>query len=1269
MLLKGTVTYKEEDLISTKEGVIEEITLGVYAQSMGVDSLKYYLYTPLEAKNTMLLQDVCDTMSTKALREDKEKVYTKYRTAYSKLLYTYLTSVLHSKKKVVVEDGIIKQGGVFKAEEQQKLMEELQGKIIDSEEVYNIIQKNNTLVLTDLNKKRKETLKELYTEMKAMQIQIEDISSVREICQYFDAPRVEDTWRRVDVKSTGCTTNVFNKRFASILTAVTIYTLNNGVVETQLGVTHNAGDALTYYITDKNDNIMGRYVLQGGEIKQLSIDTPYIKLCLKEIEDEQLPGHLGVIFQKLQEKDKYKRYCSITPVKSYKVNVTKALVGFELKEYNREVNTENTTDLFKTFEEVERAYPDKNFKWVHERKYKIVSPEEVDIVMEDFIKFSKKINPITGKKYLIAVDTETTGTHINVLSRVGKADQIVGICLSKEIGTGYYIPLQMRSIENVYGGNAQAFMDRYKSFFEGADFVVHNASFDWKVFYIYHINLHYVMDTMLVFGCTYRYMYGKNYKYSLKALTKKHFGIDQLGLHHFKVGGKWTSKEEEEDASTFADLPYEFVEPYACADADFTLALSKYCIEERIIENFEVEKVYNIELEFARAVAYSEFHGMHIDLAHLPELVKEFEEGKAKCEAELIAMAKEMGAENFNKPTSTPQLQYVIYDVMGLPEIEGRKSTDKKDMKPLAKQKNADGTLKYPFIAKLLEFRNYNTIYTNFIKRRNEVITEQGLIFASVFALGTETGRCCVKEPNYQSYNDIIKKYVCPRQGYKEWDSDFSQIEYRVLCSMAQQKNLMEAFKDPDMDYHTLQASNMFQVPYAMVTKEMRSNSKTFNFGLPYGMGIKSLAKGLGVSEAEATILYDKYFDGQENILKFFEDVRAEGVRTGKTRTKYGRLRYYNKGVFSTSAIRRQAGNHVIQGTAADIWKMAVNQLMQSIIDNGWLDKVLLDGFIHDEVLGEVSEEINFFEFVKVWRESFQIQIDGFCQLYAGLGIGNSWYEAKKQDLTPQFVEEIINSKHKDNWDGDGDRFCRWLNKAFKQHKIRRVKQYIQAEANQGQVIKPAINALLEESVKEYLETTEKDYTEKGVIYKDKVPSISGLQTYLQVYCDWQGVDFTKIDIKAAQDIEMGDNASQVPDTEPVKVQDDYTILESNTDALYVIQAIKLGYAIKGFDIYISYDKLQKATEVMLNVIFSQSMVKGRNRGYNVHIIHNTTTENEAIIIDGKIITDYYKEVTTLKDEGVEYLIVDMDISLTYDSINNIMLVLNALCFENVMLK
>lgn len=797
----------------------------------------------------------------------------------------------------------------------------------------------------------------------------------------------------------------------------------------------------------------------------LKIHTPYIDMELTKCED------IEDSFRPLKEKDKYGNKPFLTPISLVAVRLSKDFLGFDIE---RKVEDDIPTwGLYQTIEDVIAANPDKNTSWILDRNYVIVNKDNVDEVLQMFYDYDG----------LIAFDTETTGLNISFKSLHGEGDVIVGFSLSKDIGHGYYFPLNHVKFDNITDDITFFMQSKVAPILERKKIICHNTSFDWKVAYLYGINTNVVFDTMCAFACTYRYEFGKGYDTGLKSLAKNILGLDMFDLEDF-VMGKWG----DDSGINFSHLPYELVRRYAPADTDMTLSLYYWLVNNDVLNRYNATKVHDLEVQFQKVVGYSEYWGYHIDIANLPTLIKGIEDNMAEHEHRMF----EIAGHEFN-PNSPVQLKSIMYDELGIEKIEGNDSTKAELLKELARITDENGKTKYPFVEELLEYRKSEGTYKNFIKKRDNFITNDGFIFPHVYAFGTDTGRVSIKEPNYQSYDKLVKHYITPREGYMHFDCDFSQIEYRTLASMAQQTNLCDAMNDPDMDYHTYQASRMFNIPYASVTPALRSQSKGFNFGLPYGMGDRSLGirifgKATPENTAKAAELRKKYFQGQEKIQSFFEVVRAQGVANGYTETWLGRRRYYDKKQFNTAKIRRQAGNHVIQGTAADIYKLGVVSVFDMICRKGWLGKVLINAFVHDEILIEVHKSINPYEFLKCWRQEYEVKIPGFCNLYAGCGFGHNWYEAKTQDLPHQFIQQCIDKADGGiDWDWNTDKFLDELSADYFDYRVKRVADYITDKANNNQVIKPLINTLLGEVTAEKLGVKTKDFNKSYSTLKDKI--------------------------------------------------------------------------------------------------------------------------------------------------------------------------------------
>lgn len=558
--------------------------------------------------------------------------------------------------------------------------------------------------------------------------------------------------------------------------------------------------------------------------------------------------------------------------------------------------------LYSSIEEVVAAHPDKEFSWLLGKDYRIVDEASLEDVC-DYIR---------NYDGYVFYDTETTGLNINFKSRIGQADQAVGIVLSVKYGESFFFPMQMKLVENLCGGDHFYFMEHYmRPILEGKQLVAHNASFDWKVAYIYNINANIVHDTMAILKLTYG-AERKDWRVGLKDNAKLLLGRDSLELSDLVRANSWGESDVK-----FWDLPYELVRLYACADTDNTNGLLSYAIKSDLLNRYGAAKVYEIEVAFTFAVAYQEFMGHHIDVNNIEKMTKQV----AANQAMYMQKMKDIVGYDFN-PNSSKQLLKIMYTELGIPEQidrkSGRPTTNKETLNKLAELTNIDGDPMYPFCQYLLEYRKEEGV-RKIIDKFPETMTYDGYLFSEVQQYGTETGRVSIKSPNYQSYSDPVKQNVVPRPGYYMFDTDYSSVEYRVLGSMVGNKNIMKSFADPDFDYHTYQAAHMYGVPYAAVTKKLRKAAKGINFGLPYGMGDESLGvRVFGEASMEntrkAAALRAAYFKGQEDIRDWFEYHRNHGVTEGYTETFFGRRRYYHRADFSEAAIRRQAGNHVIQG-------------------------------------------------------------------------------------------------------------------------------------------------------------------------------------------------------------------------------------------------------------------------------------------------------------------------------------------------------------------
>ncbi len=869
---------------------------------------------------------------------------------------------------------------------------------------------------------------------------------------------------------------------------------------------------------------LGKVTLCLGEIKALEINSPYFEIKLKE--------------DKSAEQEVFDK---ITDGRQIGFKFDYDTLGIYMKPQVI-VNVNTVNGIYATLDDVIKAHPDKEFEWLRSQDFKIVDDEHLDEICDY----------IYNHDGYVYYDTETSGLDINFKSRTGQADQLVGVVLSVKFGESFFFPTKMKSIKNLCNGDDVYFMEHYmRRILEGKPLVAHNMEFDWRVAYIYDINANIIHDTRTIFELTYGNEY-MNFSCALKPLTKQFLHRDALELSDLVVEDEWGASDIR-----FWDLPYELVRYYACADTDDTNGLLQYALTHKLLEEYNALTVYKIEIAFSYAVAYQQFYGHKINVDNLDSLREEITAGiKANYEK-----MRDIVGFDFN-PNSPKQLLEILYGSkdqggLGIPvQISyktNRPTTDAETIKKLAELTDENDETLYPFCKYLLKYRE-NEGVRKIIDQFPKLATPDGYLFSQVYQYGTTTGRVSIKEPNYQSYNNPVKKNIVPRPGFYMTDSDYSSVEYRVLGNMSGNTMIKEGFVDPDFDYHAYQAARMYGVPYAAVTKKLRKAAKGINFGLPYGMGDESLGSRIfGDRTQENTLkaaaLRAKYFEGQEDIRQFFDEARSKGVERGYSETYFGRRRYYHRSVFSVGKIKRQAGNAVIQGSAADIYKMAVGRLFKRICREGWLGKVLLTGFIHDEVLCEIHESINPAIWLKALREEFEVKIKDWCPLYMGFGFGMSWYEAKSVEWSIKLQWEWVNNYGENGYPKwtNGYDLCADVPNILRDFSIRDISKQLLDVESQGKHIKPTLNNELIDTIKDDVsfynkclsginidnddtlatvnEAIQGCFISSGVLTKEdgsyimELSAPSETQAAIDLFCRLHNLDRSKIDILNIPDV------------------------------------------------------------------------------------------------------------------------------------------------------
>ncbi len=404
-------------------------------------------------------------------------------------------------------------------------------------------------------------------------------------------------------------------------------------------------------------------------------------------------------------------------------------------------------------------------------------------------------------------------------------------------------------------------------------------------------------------------------------------------------------------------------------------------------------KLFNeIEIPLITVLGEIQYNGMLVDKEELTNFGKEL---KQRIE-ELTKEIYELAGEEFNI-NSTQQLGIILFEKLKLPGAKKNKKGYSTDVAILEKL-----VLAHPIIEKILEYRTLTKLNSTYVEGLIPYINKKtGRIHSYFHQTITLTGRISSTEPNLQnipSREEIgrnIKKAFKPADGYVYIDADYSQIELRVLAHIAKDENMINAFKN-DEDIHREVASRVFGVPMLEVTKEQRRRAKAVNFGIVYGITDFGLAAQIGTGRKEAKTYIENYLEKYSGIKKYMENITEKAKELGYVETSFGRRRYIPELKSNNYMVRefgkRAAMNTPIQGTAADIMKIAMNNVYQKLEESGLDAKVILQ--VHDELILEVKEEQKE-QAKQILKECMENATKLEIPLKVEVTDAKSWYEAK----------------------------------------------------------------------------------------------------------------------------------------------------------------------------------------------------------------------------------------------------------------------------------
>ena len=441
-------------------------------------------------------------------------------------------------------------------------------------------------------------------------------------------------------------------------------------------------------------------------------------------------------------------------------------------------------------------------------------------------------------------------------------------------------------------------------------------------------------------------------------------------------------------------LAHEFANIYAVNEEQFCAVLPEICesMLKLLNENGMKELFYNIELPLCFVLASMEFYGFKVDKEALTAFGEKL---NTRIEEIREIIYKSAGGEfNINSPK---QLGEVLFERLGLPAVKKTKTGYSTDVEVLEKLRNTHEIIDF-----LMEYRQLAKLKSTYVDGLLKVIAEDGRIHSSFKQTVTQTGRISSTEPNLQNIpirhemgRELRKMFVPQNEDFVLLDADYSQIELRVLAHIADDKEMIKAFEE-NVDIHTKTASEVFNMPLNMVTPLMRSRAKAVNFGIVYGIGDFSLSQDLKVTRKEARSYIDEYLETFKGVKTYMENVIIKAKEDGFVTTLSGRRRYIPELTASNGNIRkfgeRIALNTPIQGTAADIIKIAMIKVYNRLNDGNFKSRLILQ--VHDELIVEaLKSEAQAVK--KILQDEMEKAMTLKAPLVAEVNEGNTWYNAK----------------------------------------------------------------------------------------------------------------------------------------------------------------------------------------------------------------------------------------------------------------------------------
>lgn len=544
----------------------------------------------------------------------------------------------------------------------------------------------------------------------------------------------------------------------------------------------------------------------------------------------------------------------------------------------------------------------------------------------------KLVEELSTAKALFVVDTETSGKE-------ARQTMLVGISLSTAPGKAWYVPVGHKepvlSLSEVTAKLKPIMADPHIAK------IAHNAKYDMTVLARHGLELSNLnFDTMIA-----AYLLGE------KSLGLKQLAFSKLGIEMTPISALIGSGSKQ---GSMADVSIAQAAAYACADADMTGRLSQL-LEAELKREGLWDLFIEVEIPLVPVLYRMERNGVALDVALLRDMSQDMFMDMARIEEEIY---RSVGYKfNIN---STQQLGRILFDELKLPPGRKTKSGYSTDNAVLEGLRGA-----HPVIEHVIEYRQLAKLKSTYVDALPALIDpETGRVHTSFNQTVTATGRLSSSDPNLQNIpvrteigRRIRQAFIAPGDGFTLLSADYSQIELRVMAHLSQDPGLLAAFAH-DEDIHTATASHVFGVKITDVTSEMRRIAKVVNFGVIYGMSDYGLEQATGLSRQEAATFIDAYFEKYRGVRDYVNSTKLHAAEKGYVQTMLGRRRHIpeikSSNYQARQAAERMAINMPVQGTAADIIKLAMINIQNEMERQNLQSKMILQ--VHDELLFEVPQ-------------------------------------------------------------------------------------------------------------------------------------------------------------------------------------------------------------------------------------------------------------------------------------------------------------------------